>query len=176
MRTMKVAFLSLATCLFGLVNLSQADTKVTLSGVHLCCGACVSIAKKAVSKLEGVSVTPNQDARTIVINAADDAGAAAALKALSEAGFYGKSDNDKLAITYKSPKGKVEKLEVAGAHNCCGACAKALKKVVTGVAGVTAIDIKPKTKSFSVTGNFEQSDVIQALNDAGFYATVASKE
>ena len=172
MRTMKVAILSVAACLFGLLNLSQADTKVTLSNVHLCCGQCVSLAKKATEKIEGVTVTPSQESKTIVINAADDKGAEAALKALTEAGFYGKSDNDKLAITTKAPKGKAEKEEVVGPHNCCGACVTALKKVVNAVPGVTGIDIKAKTKSFTVTGNFEQSELIQALNNAGFYATI----
>ena len=110
---------------------------------------------------------------TIEITAESDAAAQKAIDALAAAGFYGKLDNDK--VKYKpvaAGDAAVEKLEVAGVHNCCGACTNAIKKAVTSVSGVTGTNVKAKEESFAIEGKFKPADVVKALLDAGFYVEV----
>jgi hypothetical protein len=71
------------------------------------------------------------------------------------------------------PKGKVEKLTVSGAHNCCPQCCRALKATVKKVDGVTGDTATPKAESFDVTGDFDAVALVKALNEAGFHVKVA---
>ena len=152
---------------------AQAETKVTLKGVHLCCGQCVKIVGTAVSSA-GAKAACDQDAGTVTITAEDEATAKKAIAAMVKEGFHGTADDEKLAIKDDSGAGKdkVKRLKLSGAHNCCGNCAKALKEVVTNVDGVTATDVKAKSKSFVVEGDFSPADLVKALNGAGFHVKV----
>ena len=74
--------------------------------------------------------------------------------------------------TSKAPDGAVEKLEVSGIHNCCGACTRAIKDAITSVGGVTGTSVKNKETSFTVEGKFKATELLDALLKAGFYAQV----
>ena len=39
------------------------------------------------------------------------------------------------------------------------------------MAGVKGVEIKPKSRSFTVSGDFEGTAVIKALNDVGFHVS-----
>src|SRR5689334_18802176 len=107
----------------SVTSFARAETKVTVSGTHLCCGACVKAVDTTLKDIPGVKFETDQSAKTIAITADSDATAQKAIDALGEAGFYGKLDNDK--IKYKpvqSGSAAVEKIEVSGIHNCCGQC------------------------------------------------------
>jgi len=150
-----------------------AETKVTISGTHLCCGACVKAVDTTLKDMAGVKHKSDQGAKSIEITADSDEAAQKAIDALATAGFYGKLDNDKLK--YKpvaADDAATTKVEITGIHNCCGQCTSAIKKAVTSVSGVSGTNIKNKDTTFAVEGNFKSSEVVKALLDAGFYAQV----
>jgi len=152
---------------------AAAETKVTVSETHLCCGQCLRAVDATLKDMAGVKFKSDQTAKTIEIVAENDAAAQKAIDALADAGFYGKLDNQ--AIKFKPVEGgisEVAKLEVSGVHNCCGQCTNTIKKAVTGVNGVTGTDVKAKDTSFAVEGKFKPGEVIKALLDAGFYVQV----
>lgn len=155
-------------CLLLVASPAVANTKVTVSNVHLCCGACITGVKKALADLEGVSHVSDRKAKTVAITADNDEAAQKAINALSKAGFYGKTNSE--TIKYKpveTPKGNVERLALS-THNCCGACTSAIKKAMNTVDGVAGSNIKPRNDEFVVEGNFKAAALVEALLDAGF--------
>lgn len=155
------------------VGSARAETKVVLKSVHLCCGQCVSVVG-GILKDAGCKGACDQKEKTVTITAPDDAAAAKAITALADKGFHGTSDNKELAMKDDSgaEKGKVEKLTVTGAHNCCGNCCKTLKATVKKVEGVKGDTAKPKAEEFEVTGDFDAAELVKALNAAGFHVKV----
>jgi copper chaperone CopZ len=152
---------------------AAAETKVTISDTHLCCGMCLKAVDATLKDMAGVKFKSDQGAKTIEIVADSDDAAQKAIDALATAGFYGKLNNDKLK--YKpvaSADAAVEKLELTGIHNCCGQCTTAIKKAVTGVSGVSGTNIKARETTFAVEGNFKPGELVKALLDAGFYVQV----
>jgi copper chaperone CopZ len=150
-----------------------AETKVTVSDTHLCCGQCLKGVDAALKGVSGVKHTSSQQAKTIEIVADNDEAAQKAIDALATAGFHGKLNSDKLKFKpVASAEAQAQKLEVSGVHNCCGACTNAIKKAVTGVSGVNSTNIKAKDTAFTVEGNFKPADLVKALLDAGFYVQV----
>jgi copper chaperone CopZ len=156
-----------------LSGIAGAETKVTVSDTHLCCGQCLRGVETALKSVQGVKHTSDQKAKTIEIVADNDAAAQKAIDALAEAGFYGKLNSDKVKFKpIDTADASVQKLEVSGVHNCCGACTNAIKKAVTGVGGVSGTDVKAKQSAFAVEGNFKPGELVKALLDAGFYVQV----
>jgi len=86
--------------LAGLLGVSQtqAETKVTLEGLHICCTKCSDAITKAVDKIEGASVAIDADKASATVTANDDEVAKKAVGAIGRAGFYGTSDNEKIKI------------------------------------------------------------------------------
>jgi periplasmic mercuric ion binding protein len=165
------------SCLYGLVALTsaaRAETKVELKGVHLCCPACQKGVADILKTVDGVKGTCDTKKKTVTITAADDKAAQRALDALAAGGFHGDTGNKDLAIKDDSgaQKGNVKSLTLTGAHNCCGACCKAIKTTVKKVDGVTDDTAKPKANTFTVSGDFDAAELVQALNAAGFHVKV----
>lgn len=152
------------------------QTKLTLelTGVHLCCQGCVNAADAALLSVEGVDSYCDMEHGTITVLASDDIAAQKGLDALAFAGFYGNSNDNHLAMKAVSdiPAGKVRSLTVFGIHNCCGPCCEAIKRAISTVAGATGNTAKPRETTFTVTGDFYASDLVKALNAAGFSARV----
>ena len=156
-----------------LSSAASAETIVTISETHLCCGQCLRAVEATLKDMAGVTHKSSQEAKTIELTAESDAAAQKAIDALAAAGFYGKLSSDK--VKYKpvaASDAAVEKLEVSGVHNCCGACTMAIKKAVSSVSGVTGTNVKNKDTAFAIEGKFKPADVVKALLDAGFYAEV----
>lgn len=155
--------------MLALVPLSQADVTVTLSNVHLCCNSCVKGADKAVATVDGAKGVCDKDAKTIAITAPDNATAQKVADALVKAGFFGDSSDPAIKIDASTgAKGaKVQSLTVKGVHLCCPKCVKAVHAAVMGVSGVTAETAQKGAESFTVTGDFNDSDVFAALQKAG---------
>jgi len=162
-----------AAMVLSMAAVAAAETKVTLEGVHLCCGACLKGVAAAVKDIEGAKAACDKGARTVTITAGDEKTAQKAVDALAAAGFHGKSDSDKVAIKEDAGvKGKAKRLELYGAHNCCGGCAKAIKGAAGDVDGVQAIVVKGKKSAVIVLeGEFDSVAVVKALNKAGFHVT-----
>lgn len=156
-----------------LAQAAVAETKVTVSETHLCCGQCLRAVEATLKDMPGVQHKSSQSEKSIEITAESDEAAQKALDALATAGFYGKLNNDKLKFKpVATEDATVQKLEVSGVHNCCGACTTAIKKAVTGVQGVSVTNIKNKDTAFAVEGNFKPGELVKALLDAGFYVQV----
>ena len=162
------AFLSVS-----LAGAAQAETKIVINGVHLCCGACVTGVEDAVANVKGATVACDRGAKTVTITAADAATAQKTIDALADAGFHGKIESSEVAFKPVDVQpGKVAKLEVSGVHNCCGQCTKILKATLKEVPGVTSDNIAAKNESFVVEGDFDAAKVVEALLNAGFHVAV----
>jgi copper chaperone CopZ len=150
--------------------------KTTLSGVHLCCGGCTDAADSALQSVPGVSSRCDMDQGTVTFTAPSLAAARAALKAFGAAGLYGEPDNPDLAMqpVGEIPAGIVHHQAVSGIHNCCDLCRDAIKAAIATVEGVSGDTATPQITSFEVTGAFSPAALIQALNAAGFNASLSA--
>ncbi len=149
---------------------ARAETKVELKGVHLCCDSCVDAVNKIFEGLKGVKGKCDQDAKTVTITADNAAAAQKAVDALFAGGFAGKTDSKDVKTKDLSgaKKGTVKKLTLTGAHNCCDTCTDAIKAAAKKVKGVTGDTAEPKAPSFEVSGDFDATELVKALNAAGF--------
>jgi copper chaperone CopZ len=173
----------LALSLAGAARAAELTAKLT--GVHMCCKGCTSTLEKAVSKVKGAkAVTSTKEGEMqgdVTVTAESKESLQKAIDAIAAAGFHGKLDNKdvkfKTAKLDKEARGdnKVQKLELAGIHNCCPACTKAIKEAVGKVNGVKNVSIEPKKDKFAVEGDFSARKVLTALNKAGFHC-VTQKE
>ena len=162
--------------MLALTGTVQAEGKVTveLKHVHLCCDGCVDTVAKILGDIDGVEPKCDKEKKTVTITAKDAGTAKKALQALADGGYHGQSDNKELTIKDDSgvKKGKVEKLTLTGVHNCCRSCCRGIKETLKKVEGVTGDTAAPKNDTFDVTGDFEATDVVKALNAAGYHVKV----
>jgi len=155
---------------------NAAEPKVELKKVHMCCEGCADEVAAILKKVEGVTgVTVDQKSTSARFTATDAKAAQKALDALAEGGFHGDTGGAK-EIAFKDDSGvkagKVKALMVTGFHNSCAGCVKSFQAAIKDVPGVTGVAIKPKVSSAVVTGNFESTDLVKALNKAGFHVKV----
>lgn len=168
--------LALVVSAFALTLSAQAaDTTVKISGVHLCCKGCVTGAEKAVAGVKGVTASVDQDAETVSLTGPDSATVQKAADALVAAGYFGKSGDAgvKLAADTGAKGKKVQTLKLEGVHLCCGKCVSAVDKAVKSVSGVKEHTAKKDAKTFEVTGDFNDQEVVDALHKAGLTGKVA---
>lgn len=149
---------------------------VTVSEIHLCCGACVKAVEKA-ARIDGVQAEVNKDEGAAVLTAATYEDIQKSLEAIAKAGFSGKIEDDTQAgkvkfPEIKTPDGNVPKLAVRHIHNCCPGCSNAIVAAIESVDGVASHTVKPKVAEFVVKGDFDAGEVVAALQDAGFYPTL----
>ena len=64
-------------------------------------------------------------------------------------------------------------LKLEGVHLCCGKCVSTVDKAVKSVSGVKEHTAAKNAKSFEVTGDFKDQDVVDALQKAGLSGRVA---
>lgn len=161
-----------------LPGVGRAETKIVLSDVHLCCGACVSAVKKIMKDVEGCTAVCSQDDGTITLTAEGDDQAKKALEALAEGGFHGDSDHEELKMEDDSgvEEGEIERLELEGVHNCCRACTTAIKEALKSVDGVMGDTVKARETSFVVEGKFDGKKLIEALYKAGFHVKLKKEK
>ena len=157
------------------VSAWAADVSTKISDVHICCDSCVKGAQKAVADIKGLTTVVDKDDETISLSAADKATVQKAADALVAAGFYGKSSDASIKIDASTgAKGqKVQTLKLDGVHLCCGKCVKSVNTALESVAGVKANTATKGAKSFEVTGDFNDKDVLDALQKAGLTGKVA---
>lgn len=168
--------LSIVVTAFALtLSALAADKTAKITGVHLCCQGCVTGAEKAVATVEGATASVDQDAGTVSLTGPDTATVQKAADALVAAGYFGKSDDASIKVTADTgAKGeKVQTLKLEGVHLCCGKCVSAVDKALKSVSGVKEHTAAKKVKSFEVTGDFNDKDVVEALQNAGLSGKVA---
>jgi copper chaperone CopZ len=153
---------------------AEAETKVTLSKTHVCCKRCEQVVAQVFEKA-AVKGTASKADGSITFTAPSEEKAQQVLDQLAAAGFHGQTDNKALAIKEDSgvKSGKVKSLDLQGLHNCCGACNTAIKGAIKKVEGVESDTAKANSDKVTIKGDFDALAVIEALNKAGFHATVA---
>lgn len=170
---MKTTALLLLTAL-ALPLTARAECTTKISGVHLCCKGCVTGAEEAVAKVPGVKAAVDQDAGTVTLSAADTATVQKAADALVAGGYFGTSSLESIKPNANSGASgkKVKSLTLEGTHLCCGKCVKAVDKAVAAVSGAKAHTATKGAKSFEVTGDFNDKELISALHKEGLSAKV----
>ena len=168
-------FAALVLAFYG--NVSEAG-RVTVRGVHLCCGACVSAAQETLSDVKGVSnPAADRNSRTVSFTATDDKAAQNAINALAKAGFHGSATHGKKKISFPASgakKGeKSNRITLTGIHLCCGACVTGAQKALQVVKGATAIEFDRKLKIARIIGkDIDVTAAVAALNKGGFHGTL----
>ena len=165
-----------ALTLLGLASFAQGETTITLNGVHNCCKGCANGITKAAAGSKDTTVTAQ--GKTVTITAKSKSNAKKAAEAILEAGYYGTSDADSGSASESSSSRpakagkKLTAATVTGAHLCCQKCVDAVADAVKTVPGITGSDIVAKEKTFKVSGEFTEDELVAALNKAGFNGTV----
>ncbi len=159
---------------------AAAETKVELKKVHMCCDGCAEEVATVLGKVEGVTgVSTDKKTKSATFTAADVKAAQKALDALAAAGFHGDPGTDK-GYAFKADSGvkpgTVKTLTVTGFHNSCGGCVKSFKDALKDVKGVAGISAKSKVTTAEVTGEFDATALVKALNEAGFHVKVDEKK
>ena len=157
------------------LSAGAADVTAKITSVHLCCKGCVTGAEKAVATVKGATAAVDADAETVSLTGPDKATVQKAADALVAAGFFGKSGDAGVKMAGDTgAKGKqVQSLKLEGVHLCCGKCVSAVDKAVKSVSGVKEHTAKKNAETFEVTGDFNDKEVIEALQSAGLTGKVA---
>jgi copper chaperone CopZ len=152
--------------------------EVQVTGVHICCGACVKGVEKALKDVTGVSkVSGDREAKTVRFTAADDKAAAAGIEALAKAGFHGTAKHGEATLEFPASGAKKDakagQVKISQVHLCCAACVRAADEALKKVSGVSTVTADREASSIEVTGeNVSVEALVKALNDAGFHATI----
>lgn len=151
----------------------HAETTITMTGLHNCCGSCAKgIIKAGTSVGKDVTVDLPEKSTTATITTKKKGDAMKAVEAIIAAGYFGKIEGEesasKPASAAAKPESKLTKATVSGVHLCCKKCETAAAKAVGTVSGITKHDIVSKATSFTVEGEFTKSELTAALNAAGF--------
>jgi copper chaperone CopZ len=161
---MKNTLLTITTILaLGLA--AHAETTVTLTGLHNCCGGCEKGITKAITSVKDVTVEVSDT--TAKITAKTKAAADKAVAALLDAGYYGEG-----APAQTVADKKVASATVSGTHLCCGKCIKGIDEALKNVSGATGHTATKNAKTITVNGNFNLKDLLAALNKAGYHGKV----
>jgi copper chaperone CopZ len=172
---MKHSFVAVVITFAVSLAVSAAEFSTKISDVHLCCQGCVKGVNKAVAEIKDVKVDVDQDAETVTLTGSDKAAVQKAADALVSAGYFGKSSNPAIRMaTDTGAKGKkVQTLKLEGVHLCCGKCVTTVDKAVKSVSGVKEHSAKKNAESFEVTGDFNDKEVLSALQKSGLTGKVA---
>ncbi len=163
-------YLIIPTLILALTTFARAEATVTLEGVHNCCKSCANGITKAASSVKGVTATV--EGTTVTLTAKSTASAKKAVEAIMDAGYYGSTGAESSTATAAPASKKLKGATVTNVHLCCGKCVKAVDAAVKSVAGVTGATIESKATSFTVEGEFEEAELVAALNKAGFQGKV----
>lgn len=152
-----------------------AETKIEIKQLHMCCDGCAEEVEGILKKLDGVKgVVVTKKTRTATFTTTNTETAQRAVDALASDGFHGKVNESTVAFKADSgvTKGKVTSLTVTGFHNTCPGCVKSFRVALKKVNGVTGDDCKPSVTTCTVKGNFDASELVEALNNEGFHVKV----
>jgi copper chaperone CopZ len=163
----------------GLVMGADAPkVTVTVTEMHVCCKGCIGAIEKAVAKAPGVEAKVEEESGEegegmATLTAANYEQIQKAVDEIAKAGFHGDLDSDKVKFPpNNAPEANVKQLEIANIHNCCPGCVKSIKGALEGVKGVTKSTIEPKKATFMIEGDFSPKEVVEKLQEAGFYPTL----
>ncbi|MCB1208793.1 MAG: cation transporter [Verrucomicrobiales bacterium] len=162
--------LIIPTLILALTTFARAEATVTLEGVHNCCKSCATGITKAATSVKGV--TAEIDGTKVTLTAKNESSAKKAVEAIMDAGYYGTTGAEASTTAAAPASKKLKGATVTNVHLCCGKCVKAVDAAVKTVAGVTGATIESKATSFTVEGEFDEAELVAALNKAGFQGKV----
>ena len=165
---MKALPISIVAAFVLTLAASAADT-AKISEVHLCCKGCTTGVEKAISKVPDAKAEIDQHAGTVILSGPDAATVQQTADALVAAGYFGKvkQGNVRLADETGAKGEKVKSLKVEGVHLCCDQCVQAVDRATASVPGVKAHTATRRAKSFEVTGDFNDKELMTALQKEG---------
>jgi copper chaperone CopZ len=146
---------------------ASADVTAKITDVHLCCKGCVTGAEKALGTVPDAKSSVDMEERTITLTGPDAATVQKAADALVKAGYYGKSETVKLTSNTGAKGQKVQSATVEGVHLCCPKCVKAVDRALKEVPGAKEHTAVKGAKSFQVTGDFNDKELMTALQKEG---------
>jgi copper chaperone CopZ len=166
---MKSTFASVAIALVLPCFANAAEVTAKLTDVHVCCQGCVKAVAAATGKIDGLTAIADPDESTITLTAADTATVQKGVDALVAAGYFGKSSNASIKVNADTgaKDQKVQSLKIEGLHLCCGHFVKSVNETLSKVEGVTGNTAEKGVNSFMVTGDFNEKEVMMALQSAG---------
>ena len=173
LQTSMAALVFLAIC----GNVAEA-ARVTIKGVHLCCGACVAGVDDALEDVKGVSsVAADRNSKIVAFTAADDEAAKAGIEALAKAGFHGSAVHGDKKLSFPASgakKGeKANKITLTGLHLCCGACVTGAQEALQIVKGASTIEFDRMLGIARIIGKeIDVTAAVAALNKGGFHGTL----
>jgi len=174
---MKILTLPLASFSALALSLASASAEVSakITDVHLCCKSCVTGVEKAIADVPDAKATVDQENSTVTLTGLDAATVHKAAGALVKAGYFGKSADPSLKLDAETgaQSKTVQTMKIEAVHLCCPKCVKAVDKAVKSVSGVKEQTATKGAKSFEVTGDFNEKDVMKALQEAGLTGKVA---
>ena len=158
----------------GLSAGSLQAGKVEIKGIHLCCQMCVKGVAGALKGVDGVADAKcDVKGKTVTFTTKDDKTTTAALKALTDVGYFGEATDDGKAVKLDAGKaeGKANDVTVKSVHVCCKMCQDALNGIFKDskvtYSGTGAI------KDLKITGkDLEKAKVLETLQKAGFTGKV----
>lgn len=162
-------------CLIFWTSHAQAESKIEVKQLHMCCSGCAEEVENILKKVDGLTdIQVTRKTRTATFSAPSTSVAQKALDALAEDGFYGQVDDKTIAFKADSgvKKEKVTSLTLTGFHNTCPGCVKAFRVALKKVDGVTGDDCKPSVTTCTIKGNFDAAVLVEALNKEGFHVKV----
>jgi len=171
---MKAILLPCAALIALALTAAAADSTAKITDVHLCCKGCVNGVEKAVGEIDGAKAAIDADAGTVTLTGPDAATVQKAADALVKAGYFGKAESGvNLDASTGATDQKVQTLHIEGAHLCCGKCVKAVDRAVKSVSGAKEHNAVKGAKAFDVTGDFNDKEMMAALQKEGLTGKVA---
>jgi copper chaperone CopZ len=156
-------------------SVQAADQTVKLTDVHICCQSCVKGVQKAIANVGGLAANADMDDKTVTLTGPDNATLQKGVDALTAAGYYGKSSDPAIKVNGETgaKDKKVQTMKVENVHLCCGKCVKSVNLVLGSVSGVTTNTATKGATSFTVSGDFNEKEAMDALQKAGLTGHVA---
>lgn len=158
-----------------------AAETVVITGLHLCCGGCVSAVEEALAEVVGLSdLEVDQELRTATFTADNDHAIRAAGTAVLNAGFFGQLSRNGSVTPLAVPEHgqiaagtKADRAVFDNVHLCCKNCSRGVTKSLAKLREVVAVDCDTKAHTVTLTGkDMDLPAVAAALQAGGFYGTL----
>jgi copper chaperone CopZ len=174
---MRVPSLLLLSFLDTLTLRAADRVAIPIERVHICCDECVEGVRTAVTSAGATDLLSDQDTSRLVIFAPDTATGRKAVKAMVDAGYFGRSRNPEVPVTADTgaKDAIVKSTAIEGVHLCCSSCVEQAKGALVAVPGVKSVEASTHQATIQVRGEFNEKAALDALLDVGFSGKAVAK-
>jgi copper chaperone CopZ len=175
---MRITCTLLLFCLASYSLHGAEGVAIPIERVHICCDECVEGVRSAVTSAGATDLLSDQDTSRLVIFAPDTATAKRAVKAMVDAGYFGRSRNPEVPITADTgaKDATVKSTEIEGVHLCCSSCVEQAKGALVAVPGVKSVEASTHQPTIQIKGEFNEKAALDALLDVGFAGKTAARQ